>query len=280
MPITPRRAMRSTPSSRPKMAISAGDAARTSAASPARVRATPFDEQQLVHAVAERAEQQQGERIAPREPWTLRPRHHREQRHRGERDAHAVVRERRDGGRAVLHHRVVDPPDEAHRHEEEIGDGEARQRALERRCGGQGVIVHQWSSAKLRGSARAVTAAGSERRGGLASGMHLTFALFADSANLSQEGKLNILGVFDAVQVAAFPTVHPRAHLVVRLKGSRADAGTHTVTLVWTNPGGNATLALQRRAERGRAAVARHRARHPAHRADRPAAGRARARTR
>ena len=31
--------------------------------------------------------------------------------------------------------------------------------------------------------------------------MHISFAVFADAANLSQEGKLNILGVFDAVQV-------------------------------------------------------------------------------
>jgi hypothetical protein len=66
--------------------------------------------------------------------------------------------------------------------------------------------------------------------------MHVTFALFADAANLSQEGKLNILGVFDAVQVAAFPAVHPRATLVVRLKGSHADIGPHEVTMSWTNP--------------------------------------------
>jgi len=68
--------------------------------------------------------------------------------------------------------------------------------------------------------------------------MHLSFALFADGANLSQEGKLNILGVFDAVQVAQFPSVHPRAHLVVRLKGTRADVGSHAVTLSWRDPQG------------------------------------------
>jgi len=68
--------------------------------------------------------------------------------------------------------------------------------------------------------------------------MHLAFALFADSANLSQEGKLNILGVFDAVQVAQFPSVHPRAHLVMRLKGTRTDAGTHSVGFAWVDPHG------------------------------------------
>lgn len=65
--------------------------------------------------------------------------------------------------------------------------------------------------------------------------MHVSFLLFADAANLSQEGKLNILGVFDAVHVAQFPAMHPRATLVVRLKGSPSDAGVHPMTLRWIN---------------------------------------------
>jgi hypothetical protein len=68
--------------------------------------------------------------------------------------------------------------------------------------------------------------------------VQVSFALFADSANLSQEGKLNILGVFDALQVATLPTVHPRAHLVLRIKGERSDVGSHTVTLRWISPSG------------------------------------------
>ena len=68
--------------------------------------------------------------------------------------------------------------------------------------------------------------------------MHISFALFADAANLSQEGKLNVLGVFDAVQVATLPAVHPRATLVVRLKGGRADVGSHVLGLSWINPRG------------------------------------------
>ena len=68
--------------------------------------------------------------------------------------------------------------------------------------------------------------------------MHIAFALFADAANLSQEGKLNILGVFDAVQVGTLPSVHPRATVVVRLKGTPADAGTHELQMRWVNPRG------------------------------------------
>jgi hypothetical protein len=68
--------------------------------------------------------------------------------------------------------------------------------------------------------------------------MHVSFALFADAANLSQEGKLNILGVFDALQVASLPAIHPRAHLVVHLKGSGVDTGSHTVSFRWLSPSG------------------------------------------
>lgn len=68
--------------------------------------------------------------------------------------------------------------------------------------------------------------------------MHTTFALFADAANLSQDGKLNILGVFDALQVLTLPAMHPRAHLVVHLKGSSDDVGMHTVAFRWLSPSG------------------------------------------
>lgn len=69
--------------------------------------------------------------------------------------------------------------------------------------------------------------------------MHVSFAVFADAANLSQEGKLNILGVFDALQVATLPAVHPRANLVVHLKGTALDVGAHTVSFRWLNPKGD-----------------------------------------
>jgi hypothetical protein len=69
--------------------------------------------------------------------------------------------------------------------------------------------------------------------------MHISFALFADAANLSQEGKLNVLGVFDALQVGAVPAVHPRATLVVRLKADQEDAGIHALSFGWVGPAGD-----------------------------------------
>jgi hypothetical protein len=66
--------------------------------------------------------------------------------------------------------------------------------------------------------------------------MHISFAVFADAANLSQEGKLNVLGVFDAVQVAGLPTIHPRTHFIVRVKADGTDVGTHKLTFRWVSP--------------------------------------------
>jgi hypothetical protein len=66
--------------------------------------------------------------------------------------------------------------------------------------------------------------------------MLISFAVFADAANLSQEGELNILGVFDAVQVAGLPTIHPRTHFVVRLKANGDDTGQHKLTFRWLSP--------------------------------------------
>ncbi len=68
--------------------------------------------------------------------------------------------------------------------------------------------------------------------------MHIAFALFADAANLSQEGKLNILGVFDALQVGSLPALHPRATLVLRFKAGAADVGGHALRLEWQSPSG------------------------------------------
>ncbi len=69
--------------------------------------------------------------------------------------------------------------------------------------------------------------------------MHVQFALFADAANVSQEGKLNILGVFDALHVGQLPSLHPRATFVVRLKAVPEDEGPHGVSLDWLNPVGD-----------------------------------------
>lgn len=53
--------------------------------------------------------------------------------------------------------------------------------------------------------------------------MEVTLALLADAANISQEGKLNILGTFDNINAVKFPARHPEMHLVLRFEASPAE---------------------------------------------------------
>jgi hypothetical protein len=55
--------------------------------------------------------------------------------------------------------------------------------------------------------------------------MDIAFALLADAANVSREGKLNILGAFDRVHGSKFPLTWPRMVLVTRFVASAAEYG-------------------------------------------------------
>jgi len=55
--------------------------------------------------------------------------------------------------------------------------------------------------------------------------VRIPMAFLADEANVSQEGKLNVLGIFDRIAAAAFPTVHPRMVFAFRLQAEYEDAG-------------------------------------------------------
>ncbi len=56
--------------------------------------------------------------------------------------------------------------------------------------------------------------------------MDVAFALLADAANISREGKLNILGAFDRIYGSKFPLTWPRMMLVTRFVVSAAEFGT------------------------------------------------------
>jgi hypothetical protein len=55
--------------------------------------------------------------------------------------------------------------------------------------------------------------------------MDVTLALLADGANVTTDGKLNILGVFNALGAPKFPAAHPQMYLVMRFEASRAEEG-------------------------------------------------------
>ena len=61
--------------------------------------------------------------------------------------------------------------------------------------------------------------------------MHLDFAVVADYALVDQAGKISVLGIFQHIWVQQFPAMHPRLHLVLRLKGKRTEIGEHRVQI-------------------------------------------------
>ncbi len=54
--------------------------------------------------------------------------------------------------------------------------------------------------------------------------VQIALALLADSANVSREGKLNILGIFDRISTQSLPAAHPQMQLVITLEADRGDA--------------------------------------------------------
>jgi hypothetical protein len=61
--------------------------------------------------------------------------------------------------------------------------------------------------------------------------VHLDFAVISDYALVDQAGKLSVLGIFQHIWVQQFPAMHPRLHLVLRLKGRRTEVGEHAVQI-------------------------------------------------
>ncbi|HSB56067.1 MAG TPA: hypothetical protein VLD58_17020, partial [Gemmatimonadales bacterium] len=69
--------------------------------------------------------------------------------------------------------------------------------------------------------------------------MHVDFAVLADYALIDQHGKLSVLGIFQHVWVAGFPAVHPRTHLVLRVRGRRTEVGEHPIRIRFLDDQGN-----------------------------------------
>jgi hypothetical protein len=56
--------------------------------------------------------------------------------------------------------------------------------------------------------------------------MDLTLALLADYANISAEGKLNVLGIFDQINVPSLPVIHLEMRLILRFEAGPAERGS------------------------------------------------------
>ena len=55
--------------------------------------------------------------------------------------------------------------------------------------------------------------------------MNVRLAVLADYANVTGDGKLNILGIFDRINLLQIPAVHPQMHLVLRIEAHPSGIG-------------------------------------------------------
>jgi len=72
--------------------------------------------------------------------------------------------------------------------------------------------------------------------------VNVALAVVCDHALIDQAGKLSVIGIFERIWVERFPAVHPRLHLVLRLKGRRTEIGEHPVAIVLHDPDGREIL--------------------------------------
>lgn len=56
--------------------------------------------------------------------------------------------------------------------------------------------------------------------------MNVNLAVLADYSNISREGKLNILGIFNLIRAKAFPLVLPAMQLVMTFEAPHSEVGT------------------------------------------------------
>jgi len=74
----------------------------------------------------------------------------------------------------------------------------------------------------------------------------IPLAVIADSANVSREGKLNILGIFQNIGASTVPATHPQISLVLTFQGERGDANSdHPIKIQMVNADGEVMINIE-----------------------------------
>ncbi|GBD99094.1 hypothetical protein BMS3Abin07_01126 [bacterium BMS3Abin07] len=75
--------------------------------------------------------------------------------------------------------------------------------------------------------------------------INITLALMADYANVTREGKLNIMGIFENIHVQTFPATHPQMQLVMSLVADRRDCNKeHKLEIELLDADGNKVFSI------------------------------------
>lgn len=80
--------------------------------------------------------------------------------------------------------------------------------------------------------------------------MKVRFAVLADYSNITQEGKPNIMGIFDIIHASEFPARHSEMQLVIRFEADISERGQQKELQV---------RLIDGRGEKILATIARHR---------------------
>ena len=76
--------------------------------------------------------------------------------------------------------------------------------------------------------------------------MNVRLAVLADYANVTGDGKLNILGIFDRINLLQIPAVHPQMHLVLRIEAHPSELNrTYDVEIRLQDPAGNTIFEVK-----------------------------------
>ena len=75
--------------------------------------------------------------------------------------------------------------------------------------------------------------------------MQLRIAALADYTNITDNGKLNILGIFSQIHAASVPAVHPLMQFVVQFAFEPVETGDKTIRIVLQDEDGNELLAME-----------------------------------
>lgn len=76
--------------------------------------------------------------------------------------------------------------------------------------------------------------------------MKVTMALLADYANVSREGKLNVLGIFHQFNTSILPAALPQFQFVLTLEGDFADSGReHEIEIRCMSPSGQDLFKME-----------------------------------
>src|SRR5436309_887217 len=75
--------------------------------------------------------------------------------------------------------------------------------------------------------------------------MQIRIAVLADYTNITDNGKLNILGIFSQIQAAQVPVVHSQMQVVIQFAFELIEVGTKNIHIILQYADGNQILSLE-----------------------------------